>query len=358
MRAALRLAERGLGNVWPNPAVGCIIVKDGRVVGRGWTQPDGRPHAETVAIQRAGNNASSATAYVTLEPCSHHGATPPCATALIKAGVSRVVVAIGDPDPRVSGQGISMLRDADIQVDMGCFESEATHLNAGFLQRVIDGRPLVAVKTATTLDGYIATNTGASKWITADHARLVGHQLRAQYDAMLVGIGTVVADNPMLNCRLPGFNGRQATRVVLDTRLRISLDSQLVRTAGVQPTWVVTTIGINPGKCALLEDAGVKVLHCQIGGDKHIDIMAALRLLGEQGITRLLVEGGGQVASSLFKANRVERLYWFRAAGVMGGDGLSAVSAFGVDEVSQIARFQHHSYQRLGEDQLEVYEKA
>src|SRR5580700_4659831 len=221
MRTALGLARRGLGNTWPNPAVGCVIVKDGRVVGRGWTQKGGRPHAETEALARAGKGAKGATAYVSLEPCSHHGKTPPCAEALIAAGVSRVVAAVEDPDPRVSGRGIARLRAAGIAVEAGLCAAEAAELNAGFFCRVAQGRPLVTLKLAASLDGRIATPTGKSRWITGPAARERAHLLRAAHDAVLIGTGTALADDPQLTCRLPGLEARSPVRIVIDRTLRL-----------------------------------------------------------------------------------------------------------------------------------------
>src|SRR5918994_6733853 len=221
MAAALALSRRGLVNTWPNPAVGCVIVREGRVVGRGWTQPGGRPHAETEALARAGDQARGATAYVTLEPCSHWGRTPPCCDALIAAGVARVVVATGDPDPRVDGRGMRRLREAGIAVDQGLLEAEARAVIAGFVRRITRGLPLVTLKLATTLDGRIATASGESRWITGAAARRAAHALRARHDAVLVGSGTVLADDPDLTCRLPGMErGVPIARVVADARLR------------------------------------------------------------------------------------------------------------------------------------------
>jgi diaminohydroxyphosphoribosylaminopyrimidine deaminase/5-amino-6-(5-phosphoribosylamino)uracil reductase len=231
MRAALALARRGLGRVAPNPAVGCVLVKDGRVVGRGWTQAGGRPHAETEALARAGEAARGATAYVTLEPCSHHGKTPPCAESLIAAGISRSVVALEDPDPRVSGSGLTLLREAGIAVDTGLLAEAAAEVNAGYLMRTRTGRPLVTLKLATTLDGRIATRAGESRWITGPLARARAHLLRAESDAVLVGSGTAVTDNPRLDVRLPGLEGRSPLRVLLDGRLRLPLTHDLT------PAW-------------------------------------------------------------------------------------------------------------------------
>jgi len=234
MAAALGLARRGLGRVWPNPAVGCVIVRDGLVVGRGWTAPGGRPHAEAVALERAGDLAHGATAYVTLEPCAHHGRTPPCADALVRAGVARVVTALGDPDPRTAGEGHARLRQAGIAVAEGTGADAAEEVNAGFLKRVRHGRPLVTLKLATTLDGRIATAAGESQWITGPRARQDGHRLRAAHDAIIVGSGTALADDPGLTCRLPGLEGASPVRVVFDGRLRLSPESRIARASGAR----------------------------------------------------------------------------------------------------------------------------
>ncbi|TKA96810.1 bifunctional diaminohydroxyphosphoribosylaminopyrimidine deaminase/5-amino-6-(5-phosphoribosylamino)uracil reductase RibD, partial [Cereibacter changlensis] len=237
MALALSLGARGLGRTWPNPAVGCVIVKGARIVGRGWTQPGGRPHAEVMALRQAGDAARGAVAYVSLEPCAHHGKTPPCAEALIAAGVSRVVTALEDPDPRVAGRGHAMLRAVGIDVTEGVMGAEAAEANAGFLKRVTRGLPLVTLKLATTLDGRIATASGESRWITGPAARRAVHALRMSHDAVMVGVGTALADDPDLTVRDMGA-GHQPVRILIDSRLRHSAESRLGRTAGQHPVWI------------------------------------------------------------------------------------------------------------------------
>ena len=282
MRVALALAARGLGQVAPNPAVGCVIVRDDTIVGRGWTQPGGRPHAETEALLRAGRAAAGATAYVTLEPCSHHGRTPPCADGLIAVGVRRVVSALGDPDPRVSGRGLERLRAAGIEVTTGVCEAEAARLNRGFLMRVEEGRPLVLLKLATSLDGRLATHCGESKWITGDPARAFGHLLRHQHDAIMVGSGTVLADDPELTVRLPGLTARQPLRIIVDGRLRTPLTAKLVAQARTNPTLLITLADAQRPRRRAYEDAGVTVLSVDPDTDGAVDLAAVLQLLGKQ----------------------------------------------------------------------------
>ena len=357
MRGALGLAARGLGQVAPNPAVGCVIVTDGHVVGRGFTQPGGRPHAETQALHEAGGLAHGATAYVTLEPCSHHGKTPPCADALIAAGIARVVVALTDPDPRVSGEGTARLRAAGIQVTEAVCEAEARELNEGFLRKVTDGRPMVTLKLATSLDGMIGAFGGDSQWITGEEARRFGHILRARHDAVLTGIGTVLADDPVLNCRVEGLAHLSPIRVVVDSSLRTPMDSQLVRTAKTIPLWLLTTAQATRSHGERYEKAGVEVLPVS-GADGGVDMHAALRLLAERGITRVLAESGRAVAGSLLRGDLVDRIAWFRAPAVIGGDGLTAVESLGIVQVSTMPRFTAAGEVRLGQDVLETYRRS
>jgi diaminohydroxyphosphoribosylaminopyrimidine deaminase/5-amino-6-(5-phosphoribosylamino)uracil reductase len=355
MRAALALARRGLGNTWPNPAVGCVIVREGRVVGRGWTQPGGRPHAETEALRRAGEAARGATAYVTLEPCSHWGRTPPCCNALIAAGVARVVVAMRDPDPRVDGRGFAGLRAAGIEVDEGLLEAEAQAINAGFARRIRAGRPFVTLKLATTLDGRIATASGESRWITGAAARREAHALRARHDAVLVGSGTVLTDDPDLTCRLPGAAHAPGLRVVADGRLRTPPSSRLVATAREHPTLIVTVPGHPPAALAAYQEAGAEVI--KVARDKAgLKLVALLGALAERGVTRVLAEGGAGIAAALLREGLVDRLAWFHAPGVMGGDGLPAADPLPVGVLSAMPRFRRVASRPLGPDWLTEFE--
>lgn len=354
MQAALSLARRGLGAVWPNPAVGCVIARDGRVIGRGWTQPGGRPHAETEALLRAGAAACGATAYVTLEPCSHWGWTPPCADALIAARIGRVVVALEDPDPRVSGRGLRRLAAAGIAVETGLCAKEAEQINAGFLSRIRRSRPLVALKLATTLDGRIATASGESRWITGPAARARAHLLRARHDAVMIGSGTVLADDPALTCRLPGLEGRSPVRVVLDARLRTPPGAHLIAAARLAPTWLLTVPEADPERRARLADRGVLVIDAPPDPAGGLDLEAALKTLGERGLTRVLVEGGAQLAASLLRAGLVDRLYWFHAPRAIGGDGVPAIAMLGFAQLAEAPSFERVAVEAVGEDVLTV----
>jgi len=358
MRAALALAARGLGRTWPNPSVGCVLVREGRVVGRGWTQPGGRPHAETEALGRAGEAARGATAYVSLEPCSHTGKTPPCAEALIAAGIARVVAAVEDPDPRVSGRGIAMLRAAGVRVDKGPCAEEAAELNAGFFLRIKRGRPLVSLKLATSLDGRIATHSGDSRWITGEAARRRAHGLRATHDAILVGTGTALADDPELTCRLPGLGERSPVRVVLDRQLRLPPGAKLLATARDVPTWVITAAAGDPARRQALEGAGVEIIDVAAAPDGRLTVSAALQALGARGITRLLVEGGSELSASLLQQDLVDRLYWFRSASIIGGDGLAAAASLGIEQLVDAKLFARVDVETVGEDVLEIYRRS
>ncbi len=355
MDAALALARRGLGSVWPNPAVGCVLVRDGVVVGRGWTQPSGRPHAETEALVRAGLQAQGATAYVSLEPCNHHGRTPPCTEALIAAGIARCVAACEDPDPRVSGTGLARLRAAGLAVTVGLRAAEAQALNHGFFLRLARDRPLVTLKLATSLDGRVATHRGQSQWITGETARAWGHGLRASHDAIMVGYGTAHADDPELTCRLPGLEGRSPVRVVADSHLRLSLTSRLVRSAHQAPLWVCCRPDVDQARAQVFEQCGVTLLTVAPDSSGTIDARLALSALAKRGLTRILIEGGGQLAGSLLHQQLVDRLEWFRAPCLIGGDGIAAVAAFGVDRLDLMARFDCLGIRRAGEDLWESF---
>lgn len=354
MTHALGMGRRGLGRCWPNPAVGCVIVADGRVVGRGWTQPGGRPHAEVVALAQAGALARGATAYVTLEPCAHHGKTPPCADALIAAGIARVVSAIEDPDDRVAGRGHAMLREAGVQVDTGVLADEARRDLVGFLSRIERGRPLVTLKLASSFDGRIATATGESRWITGPQARRVVHAMRASHDAVLVGAGTARADDPMLDVRDLGMP-YQPVRIVMSRRLDLPLDGRLARSAGQVPLWLVHGPEASADLCAAWQGLGARLIECPAAG-RQVDLGAALAALAEAGLTRIFCEGGGTLAAALLQAGLADRLVGMTAGLALGAEGTPAIGALGVDALAEAPRFHLLRHARLGADLLHEWE--
>lgn len=356
MRAALVLGRRGLGTTWPNPSVGCVLVRDGRVVGRGYTGSGGRPHAEPTALSMAGEAARGATAYVTLEPCCHWGQTPPCTDALIEAGVARVVIAALDPDKRVNSQGVARLREAGVVVDHGLLEREAREDLEGFFLRVTQDRPMITLKLATTLDGKIATGSGESQWITGPEARGMAHALRGRHDAVLVGVGTVVADNPELTCRIEGFRPTPVVRVIVDSHLRTPLTSKLAQTAANVPLWFLVRDGVDPSRREAFTDLGANVIDVD-SGEAGIDLRDGMTVLAREGLTRVLVEGGGQVAASFIRADFVDRIAWFHAPAVMGGDGWSGVQGFGIEKLAMMPRFVRHRVTPLGDDMLTEFKR-
>lgn len=356
MALALRLARRAIGDTAENPPVGCVLVRGGRVVGRGRTAAGGRPHAETMALSQAGAAARGATAYVTLEPCAHHGRTPPCAESLIAAGVVRVVAALRDPDPRVDGGGFAILRQAGIAVEVGPGAAAAAATNAGFLLRIQAGRPYVTLKLATSLDGRIATASGASRWITGPAARAHAHAMRARFDAILVGIGTVLADDPALTCRAPGLGDRSPIRVVLDRGLRLPASAKLVQGAKETPLWVMTSAADAPAATAL-RLCGVQVVQVEGDAAGRPAVPAVLAALAARGIGRLLVEGGGAVAASFVASGLIDELHWYRAPILLGGDGRAAVDGFGVTAPDAAPGFVPAGSSILGADVLETYRR-
>jgi diaminohydroxyphosphoribosylaminopyrimidine deaminase/5-amino-6-(5-phosphoribosylamino)uracil reductase len=357
MSAALALARRGMGNTWPNPSVGCVIVRDGRVIGRGATAPGGRPHAEPQALAMAGSAARGATAFVSLEPCCFQGRSPPCTDALIAAGVARVVVGIRDPDARVNGAGIARLRDAGIEVIEGVMAAEAAEVVEGLISRITRNRPFVTLKLASSLDGRIATRTGESQWITGPAARRAAHALRGRHDAVLVGIGTVLADDPDLTCRIDGYKSVPTVRVVADSHLRLPLTSRLVRTADASPVWVLARRDADP-----VRQAALVALACVVEGlppaEPGVDLVAGLQALAARGITRVLAEGGAGLAAALLRADLVDRIAWFHAPSIIGGDGLASVAGWGVETLAAMRRFRSVRTIETGEDILTELEPA
>ena len=343
MSITLRLAYRGLGNVAPNPAVGCVIVKDNNIISRGWTQPGGKPHAEYFAIKNARIGLKGATMYVTLEPCVHHGQTPPCVDAIIKAQIARVVIAIQDPDKRVNGKGMAKLRNNGIEVDYGICEQEAKQLNIGYFCVKLLKRPYITLKLATTADGKIATKTGESKWITGEVARRFAHKLRAQNDAVMIGTGTLMADNPQLDCRLPGLEECSPIKIIADNKGKLN-NSHLI----LNGKEVIT----------FTHGQSISNLHKTIrnipleGND--VNLLCGIRHIAEYGTTRLLIEGGGKLASSLLKDNIVDNITWIRTSYIAGHDAISAIHNLSIHHISELYKFKLHNLRKIPDAQIET----
>ena len=359
MAAALRLGRRNLGQTYPNPAVGALVVRtDGPepvVVGRGWTAPGGRPHAETIALQQAGEAARGATAYVTLEPCAHDGVTPPCATALIDAGVARVVSAMEDPDTRVAGQGHKMLSDAGVALTLGVLADQARRAHAGHIARITKGRPNVTLKLAISADGMIGRREGERMIITGKEAFDAVQAMRTETDVVMIGIGTALVDDPRLTVRLPGLAGRSPVRVVLDATARLRLNSVLVKSAAEVPLIVIVGPDALEDRKAALADAGVRIVEADDDGNGNLDIGSALAFLADEGFTRVLAEGGAQVASSLVADNLIDEVVLFRAPVVVGQDGVRALGGYALSAIERSPRYRLTDTATVGEDQMRRY---
>lgn len=350
MARAISLARNGLGRTSPNPLVGAVIVRDGRIVAEGWHRKAGTPHAEIHALNMAGELARGATVYVSLEPCAHYGRTGPCARALVEAGVSRVVVAMTDPNPKVAGKGIAILQEAGIEVTTGVLEQEARQLNEVFLKWMTTGLPFVALKTAMTLDGKIATAAGQSQWITNEASRYETHRLRDIYDGILVGINTALADNPSLTTRLKEYQGRNPVRIVVDSRARLPLTAKLV-TDGAARTIVAVTEQAPAERVEALRSAGVEIIVA--GSSNHVDMQSLMEQLGAMKISSVLVEGGGSVNFSLLQAGLVDRVYAFIAPKLVGGrDALTPVEGEGFQELDRAVELENIQLRQLGSDVL------
>jgi diaminohydroxyphosphoribosylaminopyrimidine deaminase/5-amino-6-(5-phosphoribosylamino)uracil reductase len=359
MQLALTLGRRGQGRTWPNPAVGAVVVKEGIIVGRGWTQAGGRPHAEPEALARAGEDACGATLYVTLEPCSHVGKSPPCADAIIAAGIFRVVSAIEDPNPQVAGQGHARLRAAGISVETGLGAAEAARDHAGHFRRVRDKRPQVILKLAVSSDDKIGAADRKPLAISGEAAKARVHLLRAQCDAILVGIGTVLSDDPLLTCRLPGMEARSPVRVVLDRSLRIPGSSRLVHSARETPLWLITSDLAEAPAAMKLGAAGAQVIRVATAttASPGLDLLAVLHALAEKGITRLLVEGGARVASSFVAAGLVDEVWLLHGPDAVGVDGVPALDALPLTTITQSPTFKLRASETLQNDTLTIYER-
>lgn len=350
MQAALALGRRGQGRTWPNPAVGCIIEQRGRVVGRGWTQPGGRPHAEVKALAQAGAKAKGATAHVTLEPCAHHGKTGPCSQALSDAGVARVSYACTDPNPQVAGQGAARLLAAGVEIREGVCALQAAADHRGFFMRLSAGRPRLTLKLATSLDGRIATATGESQWITGPAARRNVHAMRARHDAVLVGAGTARDDNPSLTVRDLGTTW-QPVRVVMSRRLDLPLDGPLMAGLAQAPLWILHCPGAPKDRVEIWQKAGAQLMPCPLEGGQ-LDLDAALKVLGDAGLTSVFCEGGGTLAAALLNADLVDDLVMFGAGLAIGAEGRPGLGALGLDRLAHAPRFSLLTTQEIGGDTL------
>jgi diaminohydroxyphosphoribosylaminopyrimidine deaminase / 5-amino-6-(5-phosphoribosylamino)uracil reductase len=355
MGLALSLGRRGLGRTWPNPAVGAVIVKDGEIVGRGWTQPGGWPHAEIEALRRAGEMARGATLYVTLEPCSHHGKSPPCADAVIASGIARVVSAMEDPNPEVAGRGHARLRSAGIAVDVGIEAATARRDHAGHIRRMRDSRPHVMLKLAISADGKAAGAGRQRVGITGNAVRDRVHLMRAHSDAIMIGIGTALADDPVLTCRLPGMAKMSPTRVVLDAGLRLPTQSRLLATAGETPLWIITGKHAPAASEIAVRQRGAEVVRVA-EKEGRLDLREVLKLLARRGITRLMVEGGPTVASALIEADLIDQAVFFHSPIVIGEEGLPALEPRAAKLRSE--HLNRVSSEPVGPDRQETYERG
>ena len=356
MRRAIAAGRRTRGATAENPAVGCVIVKDGAIVAAAATGEGGRPHAENLALEMAGSAARGATAYVTLEPCSHHGRTPPCADALVAAGVARVVTGLEDPDPRVSGQGHARLREAGVEVAEGVLADLIRHELRGYLMRNSSNRAYVTLKLAVSTDGKIAQKPGQPTPITGPEVKARVHLLRARADAIMVGVSTVLADDPDLTCRLPGMFDRSPVRVVSDSKLSIPLASKLVHTARDVPVWIMTLEAADPARKTALEAEGVEVIACNATPDGKVDLHDILRKLASRGIGQVFAEGGAHMARALVEADLVDEVLLFTAPAKIGPQGFDAMAGLPLDAVraSRLYRAAGEN-EKLGADWLARY---
>ncbi len=352
MQRALELAIQAQGRTNPNPMVGAVIVKNNQIIGEGYHHQAGTPHAEVHALQAAGDQAAGATLYVTLEPCSHFGKTPPCADAVIKAGIKRVVIATSDPNPQVAGQGIVRLREAGIEVELGVLEEPAIRLNEVFFKYIQTGLPFVALKTAMTLDGKIAAQSGDSRWITGEDARHYVHELRNIYDAIMVGIGTVLKDDPLLNTRLDREDTRDPLRVIIDSNLDLPLDSKIATTSQEQCTLIFCSSNVDNQKRQQLEALGAEIISLDIK-DEIIPLEQVLVILGQMNICSLLVEGGGEINAYLLQNQLLDKVYWFIAPKIIGGrQAPSPIGGQGVEFMRDARELKSLEIQKFARDLL------
>ena len=360
MDLALGLARRGLGTTSTNPSVGCVIVRGDRALGRGRTGSQGRPHAERIALDDARSRwgtdaARGATAYVTLEPCAHTGKTPPCADALIEAGIAQVVAPFSDPDPRVSGKGFAALTNAGINVEIGLRADEAREVLRGYLSRAYRKRPFLTLKLASTLDGRIATRSGESRWITGTQARARVHLLRSRSDGVLIGVGSALADDPALDVRLPGLEHHRPVRIVADSRLQTPLTGRLARSAAEQPLVLLAAASAETPRIKAFEGLGAQVIPVSSLEQGGLSMTEAMERLAGIGIGSLFCEGGGRLAASLLREGVVDEIVWFTAGAAIGGGGAPAISDFGLQTIAEMPRFAQVAHEQLDDDIMSVW---
>lgn len=352
MEAALVLAEKARGKTSPNPLVGALVVKDGEIVGRGYHQKAGGPHAEVFALEEAGGKAQGATLYVTLEPCSHYGRTPPCTEKIIASGVKKVVAAMVDPNPKVAGLGLQQLRKAGIEVEIGLCEDEAKRLNQVFLKYISTGKPFVILKTGMSLDGKIATRNGDSKWITSEESRAYVHQIRDQVDAIMVGIGTILKDDPQLTTRLPAGPGNDPIRIIVDSSAQIPVSCKVLNQQSSAETIIATTTKASPEKISLLEAKGARILVVE-EKNGHVNMHKLMDQLGKLEITSLLVEGGSSINGAVIRDKLVDKVFFFIAPKIIGGEKApSPIGGIGVETMKEVVRLKDYQMRPIGSDFL------
>jgi diaminohydroxyphosphoribosylaminopyrimidine deaminase/5-amino-6-(5-phosphoribosylamino)uracil reductase len=352
MQRALDLARKGMGRTNPNPMVGAVIVKNGQIIAEGYHKKAGTPHAEIHALNAAGQDALFSTIYVSLEPCSHHGRTPPCADALVNAGIKRAVIASLDPNPQVSGRGLKILQDAGIETEVGVLEKEALKLNEVFFKYITSKRPFISLKTAVTLDGKIASWNGDSRWISNPASRKYVHNLRNVYDGIMVGIGTVLADDPMLNTRLDIDDKRDPLRIIIDGDLELPLESKIVKSSREQKTLVFTSRINNHSKAAQLQDAGIEII--ELGGNpQKLAVKKALEILGEREVCSILLEGGAELNAYMIEHKLINKVYWFIAPKIIGGrNSPSPIAGQGIELMDNALCLHNVDMQRIQDDIL------
>ena len=352
MKEALALAEKARGKTSPNPLVGALVVKDGNIIGRGYHQKAGGPHAEVFALEEAGANAKDATLYVTLEPCSHYGRTPPCTEKIIACGVKRVVAAMMDPNPKVAGRGLQQLRQAGIEVEVGLCEEEAKRLNEVFLKYISTGKPFVILKTGMSLDGKIATRTGDSRWITNEKSRAYVHQIRNQVDAIMVGIGTILKDDPQLTTRLPNGQGSDPVRVIVDSSAQIPVSCKVLNQESSAETIIATTTKASPEKLSLLSAKGARILVIE-EKNGHVNMHKLMEELGKLEITSLLVEGGSSINGAVIRDKLVDKVFFFIAPKIIGGEKApSPIGGIGVETMKEVIKLKDYQMRPIDSDFL------